>query len=334
MTGRTVHLPVASQDSYRDLVEYAQRAEELGYEAVWLPETWGRDAVTVLSQIASETDDIDLGPSILNVYSRSPALVGQTAVTLQELSDGRLRVGLGPSGPAVIEGWHGQSFDRPLRTTREFIDVVRKVVSGEMVTYTGEVFSLGGFRLRCDPPEAPIPIEAAGMGPKSVELAGRFADGWHAAVFSREGIRDRLEDFERGVDLGDRDRDEQTVTVALTAAALDDVARARELCRNHLAFYVGAMGTFYRDSLARQGYEDEAYAIAEAVANRDDEALESLIDDELLTAFGLVGTPEETREQLAAWEAVDGVDEVAVSFPRGATGEEIRQTIDALAPTG
>ena len=332
MTRRTVHLPVAAQPSIDSLVSLAQRAESRGYRRAWLPETWGRDAVTVLAAVAERTDDIGIGPSILNVYSRSPALVGQTAATLQELSGGRFRLGLGPSGPAVIEGWHGQSFDRPLRRTREYVEIVRKVLSGETVNYSGDAFTLGGFRLRCDPPETPVPVDAAGMGPKSVELAGRFADGWHALMFTPDGVRERMDDLRRGAELGDRDPDDVRVTLSLTCAVSDDGERARTLARQHLAFYVGAMGTFYRDALARQGYEDTAHEIASAWGNGDQAAALSAIDDDLLDDLGAVGTPEQAREELRKFEEIDGVDRLAVSFPRGAERDEIEATIDALAP--
>ncbi|WP_254862918.1 TIGR04024 family LLM class F420-dependent oxidoreductase [Halovivax gelatinilyticus] len=332
MTDRSLHLPVAAVADGDRLVQYAMRGEDAGYEHVWLPETWGRDAITVLTRIASETESIGLGPSVLNVYSRSPALVGQTAASLQEISEGRLRLAVGPSGPAVIEGWHGESFEKPLRRTREFVEIVERVLSGDVVTYDGDIFSLGGFRLRCDPPAVPVPIEAAGMGPKSVELAGRFADGWHAIVLTPDGLTDRLEDFERGIELGNRDRSDVTVTLSLPAAVSDDGELARERCRNHVGFYVGAMGTYYRDSLARQGYEDEAMAISEAVANREFDRLDELIDDSLLEQLAIAGTPEEVTEQLARWDDVDGLDELAISFPREATHEEIERTIDALAP--
>ncbi|WP_458206594.1 TIGR04024 family LLM class F420-dependent oxidoreductase [Haladaptatus sp. NG-SE-30] len=329
---RTVHLPVAAQPSVDTLVDLTQKAEELGYERAWLPETWGRDAVTSLTAMALGTDEIGLGPSILNVYSRSPALIGQTAATLQEVSDGRLRVGIGPSGPAVIQGWHGESFDRPLRRTRETIDIVRKALAGETVNYDGDCFTLGGFRLRCEPPETPPPIDAAGMGPKSVELAGRFADGWHATVFTPDGIRDRLEDLRRGVELGDRDRDDVRVTLSLTCCALEDGERARQLARQHAAFYVGGMGTYYRDSLARQGYEDLAFEIASAWGNGDKERATELVGDDLLDDLGATGTPERAREEFQKFVDIDGVDAVAVGFPRGATVEDARKTMAALAP--
>ncbi|WP_276253674.1 TIGR04024 family LLM class F420-dependent oxidoreductase [Halomontanus rarus] len=332
MTKRTLHLPVAAQPSVESLVDLARLGERHGYERAWLPETWGRDAVTVLTSIARETDEIGIGTSIVPVYSRSPALLGQTAATLQEVSDGRFRLGLGPSGPAVIEGWHGADFDRPLRRTRETIEVVRAVLSGETVTYDGDCFTLAGFRLRCGPPDTPVPIDVAGMGPKSVELAGRFADGWHATVFTPDGLGDRLKDLARGADLGGRDPEDVRVTFSLTACALEDGERARELARQHLAFYVGAMGTYYRESLARQGYEEEANEIAAAWAGGDREAATNLIPDELLDELGAAGTPDRAREELAKFEAIDGVDRVAIGFPRGAEPSEIEATLEALAP--
>ncbi|SFC00762.1 coenzyme F420-dependent oxidoreductase, NP1902A family [Halobiforma haloterrestris] len=331
-TDRSLHLPVAAQPSVDTIVDYARRGEERGYEYAWLPETWGRDAPTVLTNIARETETIGLGPSIVNVYSRSPTLLGQTATTLQEVADGRLRMGIAPSGPAVIEGWHGVDFDRPLRRTREYLEIMRAVMSGETVNYDGQIFSLSGFRLRCDPPEDPVPIDAAGMGPKSVELAGRFADGWHATVFTSDGLEDRLEDLRRGADLGDRDPDDVRVTLSLTACALEDGERARELAREHLAFYVGAMGTYYRESLSRQGYEDEANEIAAAWASGDKEGALEAIPEALLDAIGAAGTPERAREELRKFEEIDGLDDIAIGFPRGATPEEIEDTIDALAP--
>jgi len=126
MTVHDLFLPVGSQPELEWLVEWSERAEKLGYDHVWMPESWGRDVVTVLTSIARETDEIGIGTSIANVYSRSPALLGQTAATLQEVSDGRFRLGLGPSGPILIEGWHGVDYERPLRRTRETIDIVRQ----------------------------------------------------------------------------------------------------------------------------------------------------------------------------------------------------------------
>jgi coenzyme F420-dependent oxidoreductase len=332
MTARDVYLPVAAQPSVDTLVEMSQQAEDRGYDRVWLPETWGRDAVTTLTSIAERTSTVGLGSSILNVYSRSPALLGQTAATLQEVSDGRFRAGVGPSGPIVIEGWHGREFEKPLKYTREAVEIMKLVLSGESVEYDGDAFSLSGFRLRCEPPEPAPPVDAGGLGPKSVELAGRFADGWHALLLTADGLRDRLEDFEHGADLGDRDRADQRVTLSLPCCAMADREQARELARQHVAFYIGGMGTFYRDALARQGYEDTAYEIAEQWGSGEKAAAADAIDDELLDSIAVAGTPEECRDRLAQFEAIDGVDAVNISFPRAADRDTIDATIDVLAP--
>lgn len=332
MTARDLHLPVAAQSGIDTLVSYTQRAESAGYDRVWLPETWGRDGVTVLTVLAERTDTVGLGSSILPVYSRSPALIGQTAATLQEVSGGRYRLGVGPSGPAVIEGWHGVEFERPLGRTRESVEIVKRVLSGERVEYQGEIFSLSGFRLRGEPPEPAPPVDVTGLGPKAVELAGRFADGWHAVVFTPDGIRERLGDLRRGADLGNRDPAAVRTTLSLTCCALDDRERARRLARQHTAFYIGGMGTYYRESLARQGYEERANEIAAAWASDERDRAVELIDDAMLDDLCAAGTPEEARETVERFEAVEGLDAIAVSFPRGADREEIEETIQALAP--
>jgi coenzyme F420-dependent oxidoreductase len=331
-TGRDVFLPVAAQPSVDALVEQARRAESLGYDRAWLPESWGRNAMMVLTSIAERTEEIGLGTSITPIYSRSPALVGMSAATLQEVSDGRFRLGLGPSGPIVIENWHGVEYGNPLRRTRETIDVVRQVLAGEEVEYDGEYFELSGFRLRSAVPDPAPAIDVAGMGPKAVELAGRFADGWHALMLTEEGLDDRMADIERGAELGDRDPDDVRVTLSLTCAALEDRERARDIVRQHTAFYIGGMGTFYRDNLARQGYGEVAETVYEEWNDGDRERALDAISEDLLDELAVAGTPEEARERLDAFAALDGVDAVSVSFPRAANVEEIDATIEALAP--
>ena len=332
MTRQTVHLPVAAQESIGDFSAIAERAEDLGYDRVWFPETWGRDAATTLAAIADRTDDIGIGTSIVNTYSRSPALVGQTAATLQEHSDGRFRLGMGPSGPAVIQGWHGQEFERPLRRTREYVEIVRTVLSGEQVDYDGDMIQTRGFRLRQDPPEPAPDIDVTGMGPKAVELAGRFADGWHALMFTEDGLKDRLDDLRRGADLGDRDVDDVQTTLVLPCCALPNGEGARNLARQHLAFYVGGMGDFYRDALSRQGYEDAAHDIHDAWQDGDPEQAVELVDDDLLDALAAAGTPDEVRERFDEFAAIDGLDAIAVSFPRAADSSVIDATLEAVAP--
>lgn len=332
MTEHDVFLPVGAQPTLNALVAQVTEAEELGYDRAWLPETWGREAATVLAIAADRTDRIGLGTSIANTYSRSPALLGQLAATLQEASDGRFRLGVGPSGPIVIENWHGVEFGNPLRRTRETIEIVKQVLSGEVVSYDGEYFDLDGFRLRFDPPEPTPPVDAAALGPKAVELAGRFADGWHVIHYTREGLSERLEDLRRGAELGGRDPDEIRVTMSVGCCALADGDRARELVAQHTAFYIGGMGTYYRDSLARQGESELAHAIYDAWQDGNQERATELVLEELGDQMGAAGTPEEARERLRPFLESDDIDAVNVSFPRGAGPEEVGSTMRALAP--
>jgi len=306
MTDRDAFLPVGAQPTLDDLVDQAVTAEEYGYDRVWFPESWGRDVVTPIAIAAERTDRIGLGTNIANVYSRSPALLGQTAATLQEASDGRFRLGVGPSGPIVVENWHGKDFGNPLRRTRETVEIVRQVLSGETVSYDGEYFTLDGFRLRCDLPEPAPSIDTAALGPKAVELTGRFADGWHAVNYTRDGFEERLEDLRRGAELGERDPNDLRVTLSVTCCALADGERARELVAQHLAFYIGGMGTFYRDNLVRQGYEDVAHEIYDAWQAGDQERATALVRTELRDQMGVAGTPDEARNQLAQFDNLEG----------------------------
>lgn len=329
---RDVSLPVDGGYDVDTLCALARRAEALGYDRVWLPQTWGRDAVTVLAAIAERTEAIGLGASVLPVYSRSPALIGQTAATLQELSDGRFRLGLGPSGPIVVENWHGVAFERPLKRTRETVEIVRAIVRGETVHYHGDCFELTGFRLRADPPDPPPMVDAAGMGPKAVELAGRFADGWHGFMLTLDGLRDRLQDFNRGVELAARDRSAGRVTVSVPCCALADGDRARRLTRQSVAFYLGGMGSFYRDSLARQGYDELAHEVAAKWSSGKREVAVATVSDDLLDELAAAGSSAHARDQLGRFEAIEGVEAVSVSFPRGADLDVVTATMETLAP--
>jgi coenzyme F420-dependent oxidoreductase len=331
MTERDVFLPVGSGWALDDIAAVAAEAEELGYDRVWLPETWGRDAVTTLAVVAERTDEVGIGTGIAPVYSRSPALLGQTAATLQEASGGRFRLGLGPSGPAVIERWHGVDYGNPLKRTREAVEATKRVLDGDVVEYDGETVSMSGFRLRQGAPEPTPPVDATGMGPKATELAGRFADGWHALMLTREGLRERLDDFARGVDLGDGSRDGKRVTLSLVTAALSDGERARELARRHVAFYVGAMGAFYRDSLVRQGW-DEAATVHERWQAGERADATAALPESLLDELVAAGTPTAAEERMDAFGEIEGVDAAAVSFPRDAEREEVYETMRAVAP--
>lgn len=324
-------VPTNQLDDTAAAVNFGRNAEELGYDHLWISENWGRDCVSQVAAIAARTEEIGLGTSVMTVYSRTPALVGQTAATLQELSGGRFRLGIGPSGPAVVEQWHGIEYERPLRRTREYVDIVRQVLANERVDYTGELFDLSQFALRFDAPDPAPPVDVTGMGPKAVELAGRFADGWHPIMLSPDGIEKRIADLERGLGLVDRSLDDVRITVSVPCMALEDSDRARTLASQHLAFYVGAMGGFYHRAVADQGFESVADAINEAWSAGEYERAGELVASELLDNFAAVGTPSEVRQMIDNFD-IDGVDAVTVRFPGRASTEEITMTTESLAP--
>lgn len=327
-----ISLSVAAQSTVNNIIKQTRTAEANGYNRVWVPESWGRNSVSLLTLLAERTERVGIGSSIINVFSRTPALIGQSAMTLQEISGERFRLGIGPSGPSVIENWHGLNFNRPLRRTREHIEIIKAIGSGDPVDYDGELFELDGFQLRFQPSVIQPNVDVAAMGPKAVELAGRFADGWHAFMMTPEGFVERSEHFERGIELGDRDSDEGRAMLMVTACALEDGNLARELVAQHIAFYLGSMGPFYRNALSSQGYKDFSDTVNELWETEQRERAISKVKEDLLGDIGLAGTPEEVRTQLGQFTALDGLDAIAISFPRGADHEQILSTVEAFEP--
>jgi coenzyme F420-dependent oxidoreductase len=314
-----------------DVVERAISAEGLGYSQVSMGETNYWNIVPLMTLIAAETDEIGVGNDVISPFGRSPAILAQTALTLQEIADDRFRLGLGPSSPALTENWHGVTFDCPLRRLRETIEIVRAVCVEGAPTYEGEIFDIEGLRLGLDVPETPPPIDVATLGPKATELAGRFGDGWVPQLFTPSGLETRLEDLERGADLGDRSMDAIRVSPVYRCIASEDREAAREKARAAVAFQLGAYGPYYGDSVAAQGYPDVVEEIREAWADRDTDAMAAALPDELLDALVAAGTPDEVRERVARFGDLDGVDAVRVGFINDSTEAEQITTMETIA---
>jgi coenzyme F420-dependent oxidoreductase len=325
-------LSVADHPSLDSVAEQVEHAEESGFDRVSLGETTGWNAVTTLTAIGERTETIGLSNDVFSPYSRSPALLGQTAAALQEVTGGRYRLGLGPSSPALVENWHGESFERPLRRLRETIEIVREVLSGERVSYDGEIFDLDGLALGCPVSESETPIDAAVLGPKATELTGRFADGWVPQLFTPDGLSDRLDDLARGAELGSRDADDVRVSPILRCCAMDDGERARDLARESVAFLIGAYGPYYRQSIAEQGHGEVAAAIRDAWEAGERDRMAEELSDDLLNDLVAAGTPEEVREGIERFGEIDGVDAVRVGFlTRGSIDDQYR-TMEAISP--
>lgn len=331
MTELDVLVSLNDHDRPQTVADRAAEAEALGFSHVSVGETTGWNVVPPLSLVADRTTTIGLGTDVLSPYGRSPALLAQTAMTLQDASDGRFRLGIGPSSPAITERWHGTDFDRPLRRVRETVEIIRTVFESGTPAYDGEIFEIDGLRYERDPPAETPQVDLATLGPKATELAGRFGDGWTPQLFTRDGLTRRLSDLARGAELGDRSVDEIRVAPIVRGFASDDRERARAETRKTIAFMLGAYGPYYGNSVAEQGYADVVSEIRDAWTADDIVGMAQGLPEAVLDELAPAGTPDEVREWIADYASVDGVDAVRVGFVRGMTDEEKRTTMEAVA---
>jgi F420-dependent oxidoreductase-like protein len=293
-----------------DLFPLLEQAEGLGFDSVWVAEAWGTDAVSVLGWLAAKTERIKLGSAIMQIPGRSPANTAMTAATLDLLSGGRFLLGLGTSGPQVVEGWHGQPWGKPLGKTREYVEIVRTALQRQVVEHHGEHYEIPWdgpgatglgkpLKLMLRPLRAEIPIYLAALGPKNVALAAEIADGWLPIFVDPERFDDAF-----GPSLAAVPPDFE---IAATVSVLvgDDVEALRDALRPHVALYVGGMGAkgrnFYNSLVRRYGWEEEAERIQELyLAGKQRDAI-AAVPDELVDAVALVGPKERIAERLEAW---------------------------------
>jgi F420-dependent oxidoreductase-like protein len=319
-------ITASKQISFREVVELVRRAEGLGYDSVWVPETWGTDAVSVLAVLAAQTERIRLASGVFNVFSRSAALIAQTAATLQNLAQGRFLLGLGTSGPIVVEGWHGVPYKAPLQRTREYVEVVRIALAGERVDHDGELLNLRNFKL-LNPPERRVPVYIAALGPRNVRLTGEIADGWlpiFAPLGRLGGLRRQLQ--EGAESAGRRAED---IDVAAYIPVLVGQQGDRFL-RQQLAYYVGSMGTYYAEFVTQAGFGDEVRAIRERWQAGDRPGAVRAVGDDMLATCTLGSDPGEARRRIDVYRA-GGVNLPILSFPHGSGSEAVADTIEALS---
>ncbi len=314
--GRDMVLPLNSYDDIESAVDMVRFAEELGYGYVSMGETSGRSVPIVMGLLADRTETIGVTDDVLSPYGRTPSTLGQTAATLQELSDGRFRLRLGASSPALAEQWHGVDFERPLRRVREAIEVVRQVQSGERLDYDGDFFSPDGMAFEGVVPEDPAPVDVAALGPKSVEMAGRFADGWVPQLLTVEAMQERMDDLRRGAELGDRSIDDVRVSLNFRCGALADGERARQYARQHVAFMIALYGPYYRKAIGDAGWEGVTEEVSTRWQDGDREGAYEAIPGELLDELVAAGTPEDGQVPAATAAELlvaEGIGSVVVS---------------------
>ena len=295
-----------------DNLVLAKEADQLGYAVVWAAEAYGSDAATVLSWIAAQTERIDIGSAVFQIPARTPAMTAMTAATLDTLSGGRFRLGLGVSGPQVSEGWHGVRFAKPLARTREYVAVVRKALAREKVAFDGEFFTLPlpdgpgkALTLTVHPVREQIPIYLAAIGPKNLELAGEIADGWLAIFFNPEYVDELVGHIGAGRERAGKTLDGFDIVPTVPVVIGDDLDVCAEMVRAYSALYIGGMGSreqnFYNDLACRMGYEAAAAQVQERYLARDYAGAAAAVPFEFIDRTALIGPPDRIRERLHAY---------------------------------
>jgi F420-dependent oxidoreductase-like protein len=327
-----VILPYGEGEMSRDEVkEFVTAADRLGYDTVWVAEAWSFDAFMLLASLAESTEQIKLGTSIVNIYSRTPALIGQSAATLDALSNGRTVLGIGASGPQVIEGWHGVPYTKPLQRTRETIEIVRTILRRERLVYEGEVFNLDmGLKLINHPVRSEVPIYLASLGPRNVELTAELADGWIPVLWSPTRAK---EVFGESLDAGFAKRSPDLAPLAITpsvsVAVTDTPQAAMTITKFGLAFYIGGMGSrernFYNQLVQRYGWVDEAIEIQDLFLGGDKGAAAQRVTDEMVDEFNIIGPRAKVAEKFAQY-AEAGCDGLLLNL----VAMNQRQRMDAL----
>jgi F420-dependent oxidoreductase-like protein len=324
----------------QDQLQVVQEAERLGYDSVWAAEAYGSDAATVLAWLAAGTSKIKLGSAIFQMPGRSAAMTAMTAATIDELSGGRMVLGIGSSGPQVAEGWHGQRFARQLQRTREYVAVVRMALARQRVEYHGETLELPlpdgpgkPLKLMIAPQQDRMPIYLAAIGPKNTALAGEIADGWIPTFFSPEHVSEFRELLQEGATRAGRSLEGFDIAPTVNAYISDDRAMARNLMRPVLALYIGGMGSrrqnFYNNLVQRYGFEAAAGEIQDLYLEGKKAEAGAAIPDELIDLVSLAGPREAVRDRLAAFREA-GVGTLMVT-PMAFTAPERIEQLRAVA---
>jgi len=337
----------ASWTTPADHLALAQEADRLGFSVVWAAEAYGSDSPSMLAWIAGQTSRIDVGAAVMQIPARTPAMTAMTAATIDTISGGRFRLGLGVSGPQVSEGWHGVRFGKPLARTREYVDIVKLALARKPVAYDGEHYTLplpGGpgkaLRLGFHPPRASIPIYLAAVGPKNLELAGEIADGWLAIFFAPDAAGEYLQHIERGRAKSGAGLTGFDVAPSVPLVVGDDLAACADAIRPYAALYVGGMGSreqnFYNQLAVRMGYADAAKTIQDLYLDKKLRDAAAAVPQEFIERTSILGNKIQITERLRQYAAA-GVGTLSVSPYVGDLESGIanlRALADAYAESG
>jgi F420-dependent oxidoreductase-like protein len=330
-----IGLRLESNEDWEQAATYVVEAERLGVDVVWSHESWGLDAATPLAFMAARTSRIRLGSGIMQAGTRTPALLAMTALSLASMSSGRFVLGLGVSGPQVIEGWHGIRFDRPVTRLRETVEIVRRAVRGDRVAFKGQVYELPlpggeGKALRASASPRQVPIYLATLSPRSLEMTGEIADGWLGTSFMPEHARVFFDPIEAGASRAGRPLSALDLQAGGHVAFGDDVERLIAARKPGLAFTLGAMGSrrhnFYNDAFKRAGYTDAALEVQRLWLDGKREEAAARVPDDLAVKVNLLGTEPMVHDRIEAYRRA-GITTLRVD-PAGRT---LTERLDTLA---
>lgn len=303
--------------SVRRSAELAREAEDLGYTDAWTAETSGPDAFSVAAAVAMTTTQMRLGCAVVPVYTRPPALLAMSAVAVQQASEGRFCLGVGASSPVIVGGWMGQRFERPLVRTRETIETVRAALTGDKVKFHGETLSVAGFRLEA-PPEHPIPVFLAALGPKMLEVANEMADGVALYLATEEGIR-----------IARKACPDKEIVERVMCIPDEPVDEVRNFVRWLITPYLAVPA--YNNFVAQQGYDDVASKLLEAWSSGDRNGALEAIPDELIDKLVLIGPAGECKERIRGLREA-GLGTPILMFVSTQGPEAVEKAFRAMAP--
>jgi F420-dependent oxidoreductase-like protein len=304
----SIGLSVDPQDP--QWLDLAREAERAGVDSIWMPEFWAYDAFTPLAAIAAKTERVRLATGIAQLGARTPAMLAMSAMSMQNISGGRFVLGIGASGPQVMEGWHGVEFSRPVRRTRETIEIIRMITAGERLTYSGQVYQLPhpggeGAAIRSRAGACFVPIYIAALGPANLALTGELADGWIGNSFFAESAQVFFGPIQAAAQRAGRSLSDLDRVVAVSVEFTDDVEAAGRRHAAGYAFTFGAMGSrennFYNNAFARQGFGEDVTAVQRLWLQGDREAAAARVPVQIGLGTNLIGPPEVVRDRLRAY---------------------------------
>lgn len=313
-------LPYWADISLDDLLHFSKLGDDLGYDSVWVPEMWGRDAFSIISTIATNTKKIKFGTAVISVYSRSPALIAQTAATIDEYSRGRMMLGIGMSSVYLNENWHSMKFEKPLLRTKECVQVIKEILKGEKLNYEGEIFSLKYFKLLFKPYRKNLPIYIASLGPKNIKLTSEIADGWLPFMVSCEFINSSKKIIRA------KNKDIQ-IAPFVPALISEDPKESKILVKELIAFYIGSMGDYYHKQIASYGFKEEADFIKEYWRKDKKKAIDCVSDD-ILNLISIYGDKDSGKKMLDKFTST--ADLPILMFPPKASKELIEYSMKEL----